>query len=1128
MTNTGTASSVVYGAYASIGIGADSGSCEITVHGDVTNMGTATGVYGAYAYKSGSGTGSSTITVHGDVTNIGTAASVYGAYAINDGIGTGSSEITVHGDVTNTGTATSVYGAYAYNGTTGGSCEITVHGDVTNTNTGTATSVYGAYADNKTTGGSCEITVHVDVTNTNTGTATSVYGAYAYNNVSGTGISKITVHGDVTNTGTVNGTNPILSGVYALDGGEITVQGNVTNYGEASGTTSAVCSGAYASYTSSGAGISKITVNGDVTNTGTATTRVCGTYAYSSGSGSCEITVQGDVTNTGTATSVDGAYAYNSGSGTGSSRITVQGDVTNTGTATSVYGAYAHNLGIGIGSSEVTIDGSITSPGYIGLGNPLIPKTKEEFEDETTLDGYYTYTNGTSTVWVKVPNELFVLSITPSHAILEKAADTVTFTAVGNEFLTASKIKWSYVPAEAGSNGLSLSSADGSSTTLTLTTVNQPAYFTVTAKYDNGGVEYTATATVEILPGGITATPETTAKLLEDKATVNKARTTGALIPVLITKRAMTLNSAEEKPYAGVITFTVNLSGMNSDKFEATMYNDRYLEIKVKDGVKNGSYKNIEVEINGQPAGKLTLTVTDKAPKITLKSEQLDILGGKPAKVTASSADGNCSITGMTVPSAAIQASGETIIPGASPKTGTYKVTVFTEVDGYTNPVAQTVSVKVVNNTPKLKLSPSTITLAGDAGNAKITLLSSNSKNPLSSYPAVTGATIKSAAMAAAENLTYNTGKITIPGNLTAGKYTIEISFAGTTSTVKLTLTIKKTTMNKVTIAANPKSLVVNTNHEDTIANIVIKPNAANVSRSNWTIVNPSNLPAAMDYEATPDGIRLFVKTGLTPVVTPKAITLEINTSANPFAKPAKVSLKVTGSASSFSMSVKGKLDIVDPESFMTVTAKLSNTTSTINTVQFIGSPGADLFEPYDIDGNTFKIKVKNNQLPCPGASYPIIVKLGLDNGDNSMTKTLNIKPVQGKSKAFQSRKEVNLYRLIPKHRSEYVSFDLLTPANVTLGAVTLEDKTLKGFKFTTDGFELKQNGLNSYALYFKDEKAPVPLKGSLKSSYTVKVELWPEGTFDGFDAVSKRPIPLENGKAKSKPVTIKIKINVK
>ena len=92
-----------------------------------------------------------------------------------------------------------------------------------------------------------------------------------------------------------------------------------------------------------------------------------------------------------------GVYARQGG------ELTVLGNVT--AIAENGIGAYAGGGGgSGVGT-KITIDGTITVPAtgtYIRVGST--DKTIDDYEAVTTKPGYFTYTDGTNTVWVKNPN----------------------------------------------------------------------------------------------------------------------------------------------------------------------------------------------------------------------------------------------------------------------------------------------------------------------------------------------------------------------------------------------------------------------------------------------------------------------------------------------------------------------------------------------------------------------------------------------------------------------------------------------------------------------------------------------------------------------------------------------------
>ena len=212
-------------------------------------------------------------------------------------------------------------------------------------------------------------------------------------------------------------------------------------------------------------------------------------------------------------------------------------------------------------------------------------------------------------------------------------------------------------------------------------------------------------------------------------------------------------------------------------------------------------------------------------------------------------------------------------------------------------------------------------------------------------------------------------------------------------------------------------------------------------------------------------------------------------------------------------------------------------------------------FKVSSVSGKTFRIMAAHKSL-APGAPKKLSVRVTLVDGTvldtrtvdgaNNVTgdKPVTITPIQGKGKAVLSKKAVTLNRWTPL-TGDSLELGLKTPANVKLGAVALNEASLKALKLrvndgtyamASDGFRLVQKGANEYTIYFLNSVAPRPPDNSagmveLKPSYTVKLEVWAEGTYR-LDATG-RPAALEGVNAKgqtvkSKPMMVNVRINIK
>lgn len=170
--------------------------------------------------------------------------------------------------------------------------------------------------------------------------------------------SNVTVHGDAIGRD---------FGVYA-DGGTVTVHGNATGeLGDGS-------AGVVARY------------NSNVTVKKNATGRWAGVHVNES-----TVTVDGNVVCTGTGYgSVYGAYVDGNSSGSGAT-LTVGKNVTAAGT--NATGVTAR------GKAYVTVNGVVAAHKHIEVGST--PKGLTDYGTDPEKPGYYAYTDGTNTVWVK-------------------------------------------------------------------------------------------------------------------------------------------------------------------------------------------------------------------------------------------------------------------------------------------------------------------------------------------------------------------------------------------------------------------------------------------------------------------------------------------------------------------------------------------------------------------------------------------------------------------------------------------------------------------------------------------------------------------------------------------------------
>jgi len=414
----------------SAGVSANDG-CEVTV------LGTATGSYGVYCsdakitvenangiyfgvYASGSGS-------HITVRNVNSTSSGCVVYA------TGSGEVTVLGDVTASGSG--IVGAHAYMGG-----NITIEGTLTATGGATYIAVG---LTGKTEAQYVEPTTKAGYLTYTDGTST-VWVKGEADPACSIGTSKYKSL-DAALAAHINGqTIRLLKDIDHNAG--ISINNKLLNFDLNGKILNINAPTEYALY---------VINNGQVNLIGSGQlncTGIVGAYI----SANSKATVTNAYGTTG-----DGALSVGS-------ELIVLGNVSSYSTTS--FGAHA------VEGGKITVDGTIQAAGvYIGVGN--MNKSQSNYEAVTTKAGYLTYTDGTSTVWVKgeMPSSLPVITTHPASQTVN-AGQTVSFsiTATG-----ATSYLWLMSPNN-GVNWLSLSDGGNASgtTTTTLTIANLSPYWT--------------------------------------------------------------------------------------------------------------------------------------------------------------------------------------------------------------------------------------------------------------------------------------------------------------------------------------------------------------------------------------------------------------------------------------------------------------------------------------------------------------------------------------------------------------------------------------------------------------------------------------------------------------------------
>ena len=814
-------------------------------------------------------------------------------------------------------------------------------------------------------------------------------------------------------------------------------------------------------------------------------------------------------------------------------------------------------------------------------------------------------------------------SITPVHSVMYIGKSMELQPVLNKENADYSLIEWSSYPEGIVSiNDISEGVVTAASVTVKALDTGKPGAVQITAVYDADGITYTATASIEILKYRLEAYD---VKLLGKKVTINKAKTSGALLPILITQaRYNTLLQAglemEHKaniPAASSVIDYITL--MYYDKYNDEWHeidgftaricptDARYIEIKAEWYAR--SMKNVWVVIRPKDgftieAGMIELKVIDSYPKITVtpKTAQLNMsLPGSSAEIAATSPVGQVSVVNVFPKKNAdigkVEYNDGFLYPGSKARAGKVELKAQVVVEGY-YPIPEkywpSLTVNVTDKPPGLKLSSNKLTLlsakaAEEAGidpretAAEIALLSSDKNLKFQSNYSVEDVVLDNYIInknpvsdpSAVLDVSYDSGIISIYPKTGArsGTAVLRVKILGSmaTTTLNLSVAIFEDTSN-IGIKPSVSRLTVNTHTEDgaVIADFPVSLSVSNLSVEDYTIQSIKGpvsdialLNSSVDLVSAGGNLRISVKskTALSAlrvndkdavysvrIGSPKILEKDKTTGAL-VPKCFTLELRVTSAQPSFTVALKNKIDTANPDSFATATIKLSNMDAVLASVTLLNMPVNDEehiskdFTAVILGTNTFIVKAKHNQV-VPGVTYNLRIKLTLTNGQELYSwtqsdKPVKLTPVQLQGKVSSNKKSVTLNKSLPFTGD---SIEILLPAtsknpNLKLGMVCIQQASLKSLGLTTDGitqndgFEMVRSGENTWTIHFKDGLVPQTklIKGKqakLKSSYTIKLEVWAEGTYMNIDGI---PVALtSDGVAKTKPALISVKVNIK
>jgi len=511
-----------------------------------------------------------------------------------------------------------------------------------------------------------------------------------------------------------------------------------------------------------------------------------------------------------------------------------------------------------------------------------------------------------------------ILSIAPSHAILSNNDDVaileVDFSRADAEY---SDVEWAAFPEGAVSFG-NPPALVGAGKAVTVRAESLEAQTVlIAAVYDDGGVTYTATATIELLPGGIT--PGTTIKLLEKNVTVNTVKEVGALVPVLITQQppesfglsTFSLDGRAFPTGSNVVReiklFTQNIVTkewtVEVNAFEAKVYeaDSRYIRIDATD-VKARVSGNVKVMVypsveGAAPvdAGTITIKTVEQYPILRLKPENLNLaFPKKTASITPICRDGAVTILDVkpckqadswkvvyNKETGALELGDLNQGNGAIIKRGNIALEADIEVAGYkvAGKTKPRFNVKIVDLLPRLKLSSNSVALLPlEAGGqnaegypAELMLVAMGSghifEDGYEIEDVVSIAKNDKGQAYKQVDAKYKGGgliEVRTPGEQTVkGKALLKVTFAEATKPLYMTLKVTAVSgVDKIMVKPQVNAATVNTKHEDIapgnkILDVRILLNAANFVADDWRIINVKRGKLEVDKAVFEEAVKL-------------------------------------------------------------------------------------------------------------------------------------------------------------------------------------------------------------------------------------------------------------------------------
>ena len=300
-------------------------------------------------------------------------------------------------------------------------------------------------------------------------------------------------------------------------------------------------------------------------------------------------------------------------------------------------------------------------------------------------------------------------------------------------------------------------------------------------------------------------------------------------------------------------------------------------------------------------------------------------------------------------------------------------------------------------------------------------------------------------------------------------KATLQVFFPGSDTPATKALTIS-TTNTAPKLKLNPTSSILNTT---LVGGLTVEAEVLGTEDE------------SLEARSVTKGVTASIESGKLVVTldTKKTTTATIYLKGNDWAKEVKLThrITVTEKKPTVKFTAKGKLDVLNPESEIVYTPKLTNAAGTITDVQLTGED-AKLFNAEVVDGLVHLKLAESGENYSTKKTYkvtPVVTLLGKD----ITGPTLSVKVTQS---AMKLAKLPNLTVYQSQATPLSVKLAVTSPANAKIGDVRLNAKTTAALRNALDaagGIQVDEAAVSFPAAAFTDLKP---------GKYTVILDVFP------------------------------------